>query len=73
MKLLLDTHTALWLVNEYERLSPKAKNLLLNNQHTLYISIASAWEIAIKVSLGKLIGLNGGVRTFLSKMEEMPV
>jgi PIN domain nuclease of toxin-antitoxin system len=73
MKLLLDTHTALWLVNEYEKLSSKAKILLLNDAHTLYISIASAWEIAIKASLGKLPGLNGGVGIFLAKIKDMPV
>ena len=39
----------------------------------LYISIVSAWEIAIKVSLGKLYGFDGGVRVFLTKLEDMPV
>jgi len=73
MNLLLDTHTALWWVNEHEKLSSKAKSLLLNDAHTLYISIVSTWEIAIKVSLGKMIGLKDGVKTFLTKLEEMPV
>ena len=73
MKLLLDTHTALWWVNEHEKLSPKVKTLLLDETHSLHISIVSAWEIAVKVSLGKLLGLNGGVRTFLAKMETMPI
>jgi len=73
MKLLLDTCTALWLVNEHEKLSSKAKALLLDNTHTLYISIVSAWEIAIKTSLGKLSGLNGGARNFLAKINDMPI
>jgi len=73
MKLLLDTHTALWWVNEYENLSSNAKKLLLDEACILYISIASIWEIAIKSSIGKLPGFNGGVGKFLSKMEEMPV
>ena len=73
MKLLLDTHTALWWVNEYEKLSSEAQAMLLNEAHTLYISIASLWEIAIKASLGKLPGFNGGIKMFLAKMEEMPV
>jgi len=73
MKLLLDTCTALWLVNEHEKLSSKAKALLLDNTHTLYISIVSAWEIAIKASLGKLHGLNGGVRNFLAKINDTPI
>ena len=73
MKLLIDTHTALWWINEHEKLSSKARDILLNDTHTLYISIVSAWEIAIKISLGKLLGFSGGVRAFLSKIEEMPI
>jgi len=73
MKLLLDTHIALWLINQHEKLSSEAKAMLLNDAHTLYISIISAWEIAIKVSLGKLHDFNGGVRSFLEKTEEMPI
>jgi len=73
MKVLLDTHTALWMVNEHEKLSLSAKALLLNDEHTLFISIVSLWEMAIKVSLGKLSELDGGVSVFLSKMENMPI
>ena len=72
MKLLLDTHAALWWVNEHEKLSSEAKLLLLNDDHTLYISIVSAWEIAIKVSLGKLPGLSG-VGVFLAKIKDIPI
>jgi PIN domain nuclease of toxin-antitoxin system len=39
----------------------------------LYISIASAWEISIKVSLGKLLEFTDGVRTFLEQVANMPV
>jgi PIN domain nuclease of toxin-antitoxin system len=73
MKLLLDTHTALWWVNEHEKLSPEAKAMLLNEACLLHISIVSAWEISIKASLGKLSGFTGGVRVFLAKIADMPV
>jgi len=73
MKLLLDTHTALWLLNEHEKLSSKVKKLLLNDANTLYFSIASAWEIAIKVRLGKLPELDGGVSILLAKIGDMPI
>jgi PIN domain nuclease of toxin-antitoxin system len=73
MKLLLDTHTALWWVNEHEKLSPEAKAMLLNETNLLYISIASAWEISIKASLGKLLEFTGGVRAFLAQVADMPV
>ena len=73
MRILLDTHTVLWMVNAHENLSPTAKTLLLNDEHKLFISTASLWEMAIKVSLGKLSALEGGMGAFLSKMEHMPI
>ena len=72
MKLLLDTHTALWLVNEHEKLSSKAKAVLLDNANAIYLSIVSLWEIAIKVSIGKLL-LPGGARVFITKLHDMPI
>jgi len=73
MKLLLDTHTALWWVNDYEKLSLKARALLSDDSHSLYISIISAWEVAIKASIGKLYEFEGGVKAFLAEMEVNPV
>jgi PIN domain nuclease of toxin-antitoxin system len=53
MKLLLDTHTFLWFIDDNPQLSQKAK-ALLEADNELLLSIASLWEIAIKLSLGKL-------------------
>ena len=73
MKLLIDTHTALWLFNDYENLSQAAKNCLRDERNELYISIASAWEVAIKHSLGKLTEFPGGVKLFLSEIYDCPI
>ena len=73
MKLLLDTHTAIWWINGHENLSSPAKTMLLASENSLYISIVSAWEVAIKTSLGKLPEFHGGVRAFLAKVYAMPV
>lgn len=54
MKLLLDTHSFLWLNNEPKQLSLTVKALLNSGEHELYLSIASPWEIQIKSQLGKL-------------------
>lgn len=51
---LLDTHTLLWMQDDSNLLSEKAKNILVDNKSRLYLSIASFWEISIKQSLGKL-------------------
>lgn len=55
MKILLDTHTFLWLILDHPQLSNKAKKLFLNVENELFLSIASIWEIAIKSSLRKLV------------------
>lgn len=54
MEYLLDTHAFLWFINGDSELSEKAKAHIENSETTKYISIASFWEIAVKVSIGKL-------------------
>src|SRR5438093_12207474 len=54
MKHLLDTHTLLWYTLADRRLSGTAKTLILDPANEILISPASYWEIAIKVSIGKL-------------------
>ena len=54
MRLLLDTSSFLWFVAGSDRLSRKARELMENFDNELILSMASLWEIAIKVSIGKL-------------------
>src|SRR5262245_45271793 len=54
MKLLLDTCTFLWQLADESKLSHIAYDHLRDTDHELYLSAASAWEIAIKVAIGKL-------------------
>ena len=54
MKYLLDTHTLIWFLTGDKKLSDKARHLIDNPDNRKFLSIASLWEIAIKVSLGKL-------------------
>ena len=53
MRVLLDTHVFLWAINDVERLSPRAIETIQDPAHEVLVSIASAWEIAIKVGIGK--------------------
>jgi len=55
MRLLLDTHALIWAVTLDDKLSDKAKELILDADNELYLSVASIWEMSIKASLGKLI------------------
>ena len=52
--LLLDTHTMLWFFWDDPKLSAGAKALIEDANNRKLVSIASCWEIAIKVGLGKL-------------------
>ncbi len=54
MDVLLDTHTILWFSENNTKLSKSAKTLIEDTNNRCYVSIASFWEIAIKVSLNKL-------------------
>ncbi len=54
MKVLLDTHAFLWWIMDDPRLSATAREIIREGHNELYFSAASGWEIAIKVSLGRL-------------------
>ena len=54
MNLLLDTHAFLWFIAGDSNLSKDARSAIEDENNTCYLSVASLWEIAIKVSLGKL-------------------
>ena len=53
MKLLLDTHVFLWAIDQPDRLSAKARHWL-EADVSPFLSVASLWEIALKVQAGKL-------------------
>jgi PIN domain nuclease of toxin-antitoxin system len=54
MNLLLDTHTLIWFLEGDVTLSMNAKELIENPENTNFVSVATFWEMAIKVSLKKL-------------------
>jgi PIN domain nuclease of toxin-antitoxin system len=53
VRLLLDTHIVLWWLSDSPRLAKRSKKLIAGNAE-VFVSAATAWEIAIKKSLGKL-------------------
>lgn len=54
MNLLLDTHALLWALGDSERLGSAARAAIEDGDNAVFASAASAWEIAIKQSLGKV-------------------
>ena len=53
MNLLLDTHIALWAITDSPKLSAKARQLITAPSTSVWVSVASLWEIAIKHTLGR--------------------
>jgi len=66
---LLDTHTAIWYFNDDQALSDTADRIITDHSNSTYISIASVWELAIKISIKK-INFNGKIPGFLKLAEE---
>ena len=54
MRLLIDTHALLWFCEGHPALSTKARSAMEDVANERFISHATLWEVAIKVSLGKL-------------------
>lgn len=54
MRLLLDAHALLWWLADDPQLGPEARRLIADPDNEVLVSAATAWEISIKRSLGKL-------------------
>jgi PIN domain nuclease of toxin-antitoxin system len=66
MNLLLDTHTLLWFVLGDAQLSAAARRLIEDVTNPKFVSPATYWEIAIKISIGKY-ALNEPYETFMDR------
>ncbi len=55
MRLLLDTRALLWTFDDPAELSRQALDAIADERNDVFVSAASAWEIAIKRALGKLV------------------
>lgn len=69
MRYLLDTHIVLWFAQGSERLPPAALDAIMDPRVSCDVSMASAWEVAIKLSLGKL-ELDGGASGFFTLLDD---
>ena len=64
MKLLLDTHTFIWWDSAPHRLTPRVLDICQDPENVLLLSVASVWEMQIKLQLGKLkLGLSFACNT----------
>ena len=54
MQLLIDTHILIWFLEGSKSLSKQRQQIIVNPNNDVFVSIASLWEIAIKISIEKL-------------------
>ena len=78
MRLLVDTHTFLWAITGDRRLSTRAQAALASFDSEVFVSAASAWEIATKYRLGKLPeaeSFSGSIQRIVEQIgfHELPV
>jgi len=72
VNILLDTHTLLWLLSEPATLDAEVLDQLADPATSVWVSAASAWEIAIKTRLGRLDGATL-LATWANQLEAMRV
>ncbi len=70
MKVLIDTHALFWWFSDATKLSRRAVSLIASPKNTVLVSAATAWELAIKVNLGKIDALGLVVELRNHVMEE---
>ena len=78
MKALIDTHVFLWWNTEDAQLSPRARKIISDGKNEIFLSAASAWEIAIKASRGRLVlpeepALYVASRMSLHRIQSLPI
>lgn len=73
MRILLDTHALLWALSAPNRLPAAARQAVRAAENDVYASIASVWEIAIKVALRRLEFNLEGLETTLSASGIQPL
>jgi PIN domain nuclease of toxin-antitoxin system len=71
MGALLDTHALIWWVEGDDRITARLRQLLSNPQEDVFVSAATAWEIATKVRIGKLRLAEEFLQSFLDAVEAL--
>lgn len=68
MRYLLDTHSLIWWWNDDARLSLAARDAIAESDNEIWVSAASAWEIATKARIGKLADMPDAVTRYPALM-----
>jgi PIN domain nuclease of toxin-antitoxin system len=72
MKYLLDTHTLIWSLEEDKQLSMTAQRIIADENNQIFASVVNLWEMAIKISIGKL-QLQQSLEQVIDKIDEYDI
>ncbi|WP_026632416.1 type II toxin-antitoxin system VapC family toxin [Dyadobacter alkalitolerans] len=72
MTYLLDTHVVLWLLDEENRLSDKARSIISDSNSICFVSIVSFFEMAIKKKIGKL-ELSKAISEYIQELKRIGI
>lgn len=53
MSYLLDTHALIWFLEDDSKLQPNIRNLIIDSENKIFVSVISLYELAIKINIGK--------------------
>lgn len=75
MMYLLDTHIFLWSLNNHRRLKDSVKEILVDPENVIYVSVVSAWELGIKLKTNPGFKLKTSIREAftISGFEILPI
>ena len=69
MNILLDTHALWWFIKGDEKLPTSMQNVICDEANTIHVSLASIWEVAIKMSIGKL-HFDGDIKGLMDAIQD---
>lgn len=72
MRYLLDTHALIWSLEKDKQLSETANNIIADDDNEIFASIVNLWEMAIKMSIGKL-QLQYSLEQVIEKIKEYDI
>jgi PIN domain nuclease of toxin-antitoxin system len=72
MRLLIDTHSLIWYLEGNKKLRAGQRELIVNSDNDILVSVVSLWEIAIKSSIGKLM-LSRSLADILDQLDSQSI
>jgi PIN domain nuclease of toxin-antitoxin system len=70
VRVLIDGHAFVWALLQDPRVSKKARSILFSEEHELFFSLATLWELSLKIRLGKLRNLTSSIAYLNDELAE---